>query len=98
PQDRGRHPSARRRQRRRIREAVRRDAAGDGGKLSPTLHIDVHQGRRRMKIDLSGKTALVTGSTAGIGYAIARGLATSGADVVINGRSQDKVDASVRKL
>jgi len=51
-----------------------------------------------MKIDLSGKTALVTGSTSGIGHAIAKGLAGSGADVVINGRSQDKVDASVRKL
>jgi NAD(P)-dependent dehydrogenase (short-subunit alcohol dehydrogenase family) len=51
-----------------------------------------------MNIDLSGKTALVTGSTAGIGYAIAKGLATSGANVVINGRSQDKVNASVRKL
>jgi NAD(P)-dependent dehydrogenase (short-subunit alcohol dehydrogenase family) len=51
-----------------------------------------------MKIDLSGKTALVTGSTSGIGYAIAKGLAGSGADIVINGRSQDKVDASVRKL
>ena len=51
-----------------------------------------------MKIDLSGKTALVTGSTAGIGYAIARGLAGSGASVVINGRGQDKVDAAVRKL
>ena len=51
-----------------------------------------------MKIDLSGKTALVTGSTSGIGFAIAKGLAGSGADVVINGRSQDKVDASVRRL
>jgi NAD(P)-dependent dehydrogenase (short-subunit alcohol dehydrogenase family) len=51
-----------------------------------------------MKIDLSGKTALVTGSTAGIGYAIAKGLAASGADVVINGRNQDKVDASARRL
>ncbi|MEY9361665.1 NAD(P)-dependent dehydrogenase (short-subunit alcohol dehydrogenase family) [Bradyrhizobium yuanmingense] len=51
-----------------------------------------------MKIDLSGKTALVTGSTAGIGYAIARGLAGSGASVVINGRGQDKVDAAVRRL
>lgn len=46
-----------------------------------------------MKIDLSGKTALVTGSTAGIGNAIARGLAATGANVVINGRSQAKVDA-----
>ncbi|MCA1512249.1 SDR family oxidoreductase [Bradyrhizobium sp. NBAIM01] len=51
-----------------------------------------------MNIDLSGKTALVTGSTAGIGHAIARGLAASGASVVINGRGQDKVDAAVRRL
>ena len=51
-----------------------------------------------MHIDLSGKTALVTGSTAGIGYAIAKGLAASGADVVINGRGQGKVDAAVAKL
>jgi NAD(P)-dependent dehydrogenase (short-subunit alcohol dehydrogenase family) len=51
-----------------------------------------------MNIDLSGKTALVTGSTAGIGYAIARGLAASGAEVVINGRGLDRVDAAVVKL
>jgi NAD(P)-dependent dehydrogenase (short-subunit alcohol dehydrogenase family) len=47
-----------------------------------------------MKIDLSGKTALVTGSTAGIGHAIAKGLAATGATVVVNGRSQHKVDAA----
>ncbi|MBR0739119.1 SDR family oxidoreductase [Bradyrhizobium liaoningense] len=51
-----------------------------------------------MNIDLSGKAALVTGSTAGIGHAIAKGLAASGASVVINGRGRDKVDAAVRKL
>jgi NAD(P)-dependent dehydrogenase (short-subunit alcohol dehydrogenase family) len=51
-----------------------------------------------MNIELSGKTALVTGSTAGIGYAIAKGLAASGAEVVINGRGQDKVDAAVARL
>jgi NAD(P)-dependent dehydrogenase (short-subunit alcohol dehydrogenase family) len=51
-----------------------------------------------MKIDLSGKAALVTGSTAGIGYAIAKGLAASGAHVVLNGRGQAKVDAAVVKL
>ena len=51
-----------------------------------------------MKIDLSGKTALVTGSTAGIGHAIARGLAATGAEVVVNGRSQAKVDAAVAAI
>src|SRR5882672_755788 len=51
-----------------------------------------------MKIDLSGKTALVTGSTSGIGHAIAKGLAAAGASVVINGRTQAKVDAAVTAL
>jgi NAD(P)-dependent dehydrogenase (short-subunit alcohol dehydrogenase family) len=51
-----------------------------------------------MKIDLSGKTALVTGSTEGIGHAIAKGLAGAGAAVVLNGRKQAKVDAAVAAL
>jgi NAD(P)-dependent dehydrogenase (short-subunit alcohol dehydrogenase family) len=51
-----------------------------------------------MNIDLSGKTALVTGSTAGIGYAIAKGLAASGAAVVLNGRKQASVDAAAKRL
>ena len=51
-----------------------------------------------MKIDLSGKTALVTGSTAGIGNAIAKGLAATGAEVVVNGRGQAKVDAAVAAI
>jgi NAD(P)-dependent dehydrogenase (short-subunit alcohol dehydrogenase family) len=51
-----------------------------------------------MKIDLSGKTALVTGSTTGIGRAIARGLAAAGATVTINGRTQAKVDTAVAAL
>jgi NAD(P)-dependent dehydrogenase (short-subunit alcohol dehydrogenase family) len=51
-----------------------------------------------MNIDLSGKTALVTGSTAGIGYAIARGLAAAGASIVLNGRKQPSVDAAAAKL
>jgi NAD(P)-dependent dehydrogenase (short-subunit alcohol dehydrogenase family) len=51
-----------------------------------------------MKIDLSGKTALVTGSTSGIGHAIAKGLAAAGAVVTVNGRSQAKVDAAAAAL
>jgi NAD(P)-dependent dehydrogenase (short-subunit alcohol dehydrogenase family) len=51
-----------------------------------------------MKIDLSGKTALVTGSTSGIGHAVAKGLALAGAEVVVNGRIQAKVDAAVAAI
>ncbi|MEO8120704.1 MAG: SDR family NAD(P)-dependent oxidoreductase, partial [Rhodoferax sp.] len=51
-----------------------------------------------MKIDLSGKTAIVTGSTAGIGYAIAKGLAQAGAEVVLNGRTEAAVEHAVAKL
>jgi NAD(P)-dependent dehydrogenase (short-subunit alcohol dehydrogenase family) len=51
-----------------------------------------------MKIDLKGKTALVTGSTSGIGHATAKGLAAAGAEVVVNGRSQGKVDAAVAAI
>ena len=51
-----------------------------------------------MKIDLNGKRALVTASTGGIGYSIARGLAGSGATVIINGRSDKSVDAAVARL
>jgi NAD(P)-dependent dehydrogenase (short-subunit alcohol dehydrogenase family) len=51
-----------------------------------------------MKIDLSGRTALVTGSTAGIGLATASGLAAAGAQVVVNGRNAASVDAAVKRL
>jgi NAD(P)-dependent dehydrogenase (short-subunit alcohol dehydrogenase family) len=51
-----------------------------------------------VKIDLSGKLAIVTGSTAGIGLAIARALAQSGATVVINGRMRDAVDRALAQV
>jgi NAD(P)-dependent dehydrogenase (short-subunit alcohol dehydrogenase family) len=51
-----------------------------------------------MQIDLAGKTALITGSTEGIGYAIARQLARAGADVVINGRSDEKTTKAAERL
>jgi NAD(P)-dependent dehydrogenase (short-subunit alcohol dehydrogenase family) len=49
-------------------------------------------------LGLSDKRALVTGSTAGIGFAIARGLIAEGASVTINGRSEARVEAALRLL
>ena len=51
-----------------------------------------------MDLKLDGKRALVSGSTAGIGWAIAAGLAAEGAEVVVNGRTQARVDAAVRTI
>jgi len=51
-----------------------------------------------MRIDLTNKRAVVTGSTSGIGFAIAQGLAEAGAAVVINGRHQNTVNAAVKRL
>jgi NAD(P)-dependent dehydrogenase (short-subunit alcohol dehydrogenase family) len=51
-----------------------------------------------MQIDLTGRTALVTGSTSGIGYATAAGLFAAGATVIINGRSPDRVSEAVESL
>ncbi|WP_432573623.1 SDR family NAD(P)-dependent oxidoreductase [Kineococcus sp. SYSU DK005] len=44
-----------------------------------------------MRIDLTGKTAVVTGSSQGIGLAVARGLAAAGAAVVLTGRSEERL-------
>ncbi|MFE2105910.1 SDR family NAD(P)-dependent oxidoreductase [Kitasatospora sp. NPDC059463] len=51
-----------------------------------------------MQIDLTGRIALVTGSTAGIGAAAARSLAAAGADVVVNGRSPDRVSETAKRI
>ena len=51
-----------------------------------------------MKIDLTGKTAIVTGSTAGIGYAIGKGLTQAGAEVIVNGRTAVAVDRAMEKM
>jgi NAD(P)-dependent dehydrogenase (short-subunit alcohol dehydrogenase family) len=51
-----------------------------------------------MDLKLTDKVALVTGSTAGIGFAIARSLANEGAHVYLNGRTQERVDAALAAI
>ncbi len=51
-----------------------------------------------MDLQLGGKKALITGSTAGIGFAIAERLAQEGASVVVNGRTQERVDKAIEKI
>ncbi len=51
-----------------------------------------------MDLQLNNRRALITGSTGGIGYAIAHGLATEGAHVTITGRTQPSVDAALERL
>lgn len=51
-----------------------------------------------MDLQLTGKKAFVSGSTQGIGYAVATALAAESAAVILNGRTQERVDAAVRRL
>jgi NAD(P)-dependent dehydrogenase (short-subunit alcohol dehydrogenase family) len=51
-----------------------------------------------MDLQLKGKKVLVTGSTAGIGFAAARAFAVEGALVIINGRKQDRVDSAIAQI
>ena len=50
------------------------------------------------QFDLTGKRALITGSTQGVGLALARGMAGAGASVVLNGRNPDKLEQAVAGL
>ena len=63
-----------------------------------TNYMSSSRGLPPTKVSLSGKTAVVTGSTAGVGYSIAKSLAQAGAKVVVNGRKAVAVDEAVAKL
>src|ERR1035438_944373 len=51
-----------------------------------------------MNLKLEDKTTLISGSTAGIGFAIALGLAREGARGIVNGRTQARVDAALARI
>ena len=51
-----------------------------------------------MDLDFNGQKAFISGSTSGIGYAIAKSLASLGCEVVLNGRTQESVDKALVKL
>jgi len=51
-----------------------------------------------MNLELTNKTALVSGSTKGIGFAIASQLAAEGAHVIVNGRSENAVDSALQQI
>jgi NAD(P)-dependent dehydrogenase (short-subunit alcohol dehydrogenase family) len=70
------------------------------------LHVDFERQRGiwpepegvTMDLQLKDRLSLITGSTAGIGYAIAEALVSEGARVIINGRTQESVDKAIAKL
>lgn len=51
-----------------------------------------------MNLKLKGKRAFVSGSTAGIGFAVALGLAREGAEVVVNGRTDAKISDAIKRI
>src|ERR1700758_276095 len=51
-----------------------------------------------MQIQLKGRRALVSGSTAGIGYAIAKGLAEAGDTVIVNRRTEGRVQSALQSM
>src|SRR6266404_3235353 len=65
---------------------------------SAKLSIRRERYSKAMDLDLKGKVALVTGSTAGIGFAIAKRLAAEGAEVILNGRTDERVGEASAKI
>src|ERR1700726_2964247 len=70
-------------------------APGGSNLRGPLNHASRIPHRIFMDLQLERKRALITGSSAGIGYAIAERLALEGASVIINGRTQQRVDQAL---
>jgi len=66
--------------------------------LKARVQIKTHFIQSSMNLELDGKRALVTGSTAGIGFAIAEGLAREGAEVIVNGRQEERVERAIQSI
>ncbi|MEO5961777.1 MAG: SDR family oxidoreductase [Opitutaceae bacterium] len=65
---------------------------------SISVHASSSVDKTNSLFDLSGRTALITGSSQGLGFALARGLAQAGAAVVLNGRDEKKLAAAAAAL
>src|SRR5689334_11784589 len=75
--------------------SLRKDRAGESGSVHRRAR---HPHRMRMNLELDNKLAMVTGSAAGIGFAIAETLAMEGARVIVNGRTEARVKHAVDKI
>src|SRR5207302_7836685 len=70
----------------------------ENGRTIASLARSKRQPKASMNLELENKTALVTGSTAGIGFAIARSLAAEGARVIVNGRTEARVSEAIASI
>lgn len=75
-----------------------RPSLNSWGRLWVEIILQIFMRSTQPLFDLSGRTALVTGSSQGIGLALARGLLQAGASVVLNGRDALKLDAAATSL